>query len=111
MSENNLWYGYLNAGEKSSPVLMDQRLSTANPNTVYVFNLKRSEIIEYRRDIVEAKLRELSEEENSIIKELKSAYTKVRSGFVPRGAKVSSIPEKGTETATAKKKRQKKGKS
>ncbi len=103
MSENTLWYGYLDAGEKSSPVVMDQRLSTANPNTIYVFNLKRSEIIEYRRDIVEPKLRDLGDEESSIIKELKSAYNKARSVFVPRGAKVSNIPEKGTEAPAPKK--------
>lgn len=103
MSENTLWYGYLDAGEKSSPVVMDQRLSTANPNTIYVFNLKRSEIIEYRRDIVEPKLRDLGDEESSIIKELKSAYNKARSGFVPRGAKVSNIPEKGAEAPAPKK--------
>lgn len=103
MSENHLWYGYLDAGEKSSPVLMDQRLSTANPNTVYVFNLKRNEIIEYRRDIVEPKLRDLDDQENTIIKELKSTYTKVRSGFVPRGARVSSIPEKGAAAPAPKK--------
>lgn len=103
MSENNLWYGYLDAGEKSSPVLMDQRLSTANPNTVYVFNLKRSEIIEYRRDIVEPKLRDLNDEDSSVIKELKSSYSKARSGFTPRGAKVSNIPEKGSEAPAPKK--------
>lgn len=103
MSESNLWYGYLDAGEKSSPILMDHRLSTANPNTVYVFNLKRSEIIEYRRDIVEAKLRDLGEEDGSVIKELKTAYNKVRSGFVPRGAKISSIPEKGAAVPAPKK--------
>lgn len=103
MSENNLWYGYLDAGEKSSPVLLDQRLSTANPNTVYVFNLQRSEIIEYRRDIIEPKLRDLGKEENSFIKELKSAYTRVRSGFVPRGAKLTALPEKGATTPAPKK--------
>ncbi len=103
MSENNFWYGYLDAGEKSSPVLMDQRLSTANPSTVYVFNLKRSEIIEYRRDIVESKLRDLGEQESAFIKELKSAYNKARSGFVPRGAKASPIPEKGAEAPVPKK--------
>lgn len=103
MSDNNLWYGFLEAGEKSSPILMDQRLNTANPNTVYVFNLKRSEIIEYRRDIVEAKLRDLEDEDSNIIKELKSGYNKARSSFVPRGAKVSNIPEKGAEAPPPKK--------
>jgi len=101
MSENNLWYGYLDAGEKSSPVLMDQRLSTANPGTVYVFNLRRSEIIEYRRDIVEPKLRDLSDEESAVIKELKSAYTKVSGSFVARGARITNIPEKAKEPRTS----------
>lgn len=100
MSENNLWYGYLDAGEKSSPVLMDQRLNTANPGTVYVFNLRRSEIIEYRRDIVEPKLRDLSDEESAVIKDLKSAYTKVSGTFVARGAKITNIPEKAKEPRT-----------
>ncbi len=101
MSENNLWYGYLDAGEKSSPVLMDQRLSTANPSTVYVFNLRRSEIIEYRRDIVEPKLRDLSEEESVVIKDMTSAYTQVSGSFIARGAKITNIPEKAKEPRTS----------
>lgn len=103
MSESNFWYGHLDAGEKSSPVLMDRRLSTANPNTIYVFNLQRSEIIEYRRDIIEPKLRDLAVEEHPIIKKLESAYSKVCSDFIPRGIKISNLPEKGAVTKASKK--------
>ena len=103
MSENNFWYGHLDAGEKSSPVLMDRGLSTAHPNTIYVFNLQRSEIIEYRRDIIEPKLRDLAAEESTIIKELESAYSKVRSDFIPRGIKLRDLPEKGAVTKTPRK--------
>jgi len=105
MSENNLWFGYLDAGEKSSPVVMDSRLNTANPNTVYLFNYNRGEIIEYRRDIIEPKLRPLGGDEGQDEKGLKSAYTKVRGGFTPRGGKISNIPEKGSPKPVEKKAR------
>jgi hypothetical protein len=103
MSENNLWFGYLEAGEKSSPVVMDARLNTANPNTVYLFNFNRGEIIEYRRDIIEAKLRPLETRQGQDEKKLKSAYTKVRTDFTPRGGRVTSIPEKGSAKPAPKK--------
>jgi len=103
MSENNLWFGYLEAGEKSSPVVMDSRLNTANPNTVYVFNLNRGEIIEYRRDIIETKLRPLAEQESQDEKKLKSAYAQVRSDFTPRGGKIAALPEKSAPKPVAKK--------
>jgi hypothetical protein len=104
MSNNNLWFGYLDAGEKSSPVVMDTRLNTANPNTVYLFNLRRAEIIEYRRDIIEPKLRPLNGGDGENEKTLSSAYIKVRSDFSPRGGRLGAIPEKGTTRAAAPKK-------
>jgi len=103
MSDNNLWFGYLEAGEKSSPVVMDARLNTANPNTLYLFNLTRGEIIEYRRDIIEPKLRPLDVNDNHDEKTLKSAYTVVRGSFTPRGGKVINIPEKASTKPAAKK--------
>jgi hypothetical protein len=95
MSENNLWFGYLDAGEKSSPVIMDPRLNTANPNTVYLFHFNRGEIIEYRRDIIETKLRTLESTVKLDKKALKSAYMPVRRNFVPRGEKLIVIPDSG----------------
>ncbi len=102
MSDNTLWYGYLEAGERSSAVAMDNRLHTGDPTTVYVFNLQRGEILEYKRAIVEPKLRELKATEKELETELKSAYRKARNGFTPRGAKVANVPEKGRPAAAAK---------
>jgi hypothetical protein len=102
MSDNTLWYGYLEAGERSSAVAMDNRLNTGDPTTVYLFNLQRGEIIEYKRAIVEPKLRELKGKEQELEGELKNAYRKARNGFTPRGAKVASVPEKGRPAAAAK---------
>lgn len=95
MSDNNLWYGYLEAGSKSSPVLMDRRLNTGDSNTLYLFNLNRGEILEYKREIIEPKLRELSADEQKLCVELKSAFGKARVGFIPRGNRSASLSEPG----------------
>jgi hypothetical protein len=95
MSDNNLWYGYLEAGSKSSPVLMDRRLNTGDSNTLYLFNLNRGEILEYKREIIEPKLRELSAEEQKLCGELKSAFGKARAGFIPRGNRSTTLSEPG----------------
>ena len=101
MNDSALWYGYLEAGDRSSAVAIDKKLATSDPTTVYMFNLKRGEIIEYKRAIVEPKLRELGGNEQETLGELKSGYRKARSDFQPRGERTSNIPERG-RAATAK---------
>jgi DNA replication initiation complex subunit (GINS family) len=75
------WYGYLMAGSRSSPVLQDRRLETGNPKTIYMFNLKRGEIIQYAREIVEQKLRDLKPDETAFIEDLDAGYKKARRSF------------------------------
>ena len=85
MSRNTkIWYGYLEAGEKGSHVAMDQTMDTGKPKTVYVYNFKRDQILEYSREIVEPKLRELNESESDMLAELKKAFNKARKDFAPR---------------------------
>lgn len=93
MSNKNIWIGYLDAGSKSSPVLIDQGLDTGNQKTQYIFNLNRGEVIEYNRDVVGTKLRELLPEENGYIKELKAVYNKVQKEFTPRTRRSRAISE------------------
>ena len=93
MSKNDLWFGVLEAGEKSSPVVRSAKLSTENPETFYLFNLKRNSFLEYKRDIAEPKLRELNSDEEAIRKELKTAFNKAVKDFTPRGKAVSNIVE------------------
>jgi len=95
MSEKDLWYGYLNAGTKSTPVLLDPGLSTGNSKTVYLFNLERQRILEYSREIVDAKLRTLRPEEQSLVASLQSGYAQARVGFSPRGGRSFGVPERG----------------
>lgn len=95
MSQEELWYGFLEAGDRSTPVARDPKLTTGNPDTVYMYNLQRNEIIEYKRAIAEPKLRELKPAEADKLKELKSAFAKALKEFTPkrtRPALDSAVP-------------------
>ena len=83
----------LEAGASTSPVARDSAYDTGNPATVYLFNLKRGAIGEYRRDIVEVKLRELSEDEEHLRTEIGAAFDSARTGFVPRRHRLIRSPE------------------
>lgn len=91
--KSELWFGMLEAGEKSSPVVRCPKHDTGKSDTVYLYNQKRDTIIEYKREIVEPKLRELNKSEESLIKELTTAYNKAVKGFSPRGGKGAASTE------------------
>lgn len=59
MSAKDIWYGVLDAGEKTSPVVRDTTLD-ASEGKVWLYNHLRSQFIEYSKAIVEPKLRELT---------------------------------------------------
>jgi hypothetical protein len=82
-------------------VVLDPSLLTGNEQTIYLYNQQRNQIIEYRRDIVETKLRELNSEEAKTAKALQQAYTEARSGFAPRGAAILEIPERAAPAKPA----------
>lgn len=97
-----LWYGYLEAGNKSSAVIRDDRLDTGSHKTVFLFNLERKQIIEYTREIVDPKLRELKPSEAKLIDELNAAYTEARRAFKHAQARPLNIPERGAPAKPAK---------
>jgi hypothetical protein len=99
--KSSLWYGYLEAGDRSSPVIRDERLDTGSPKTVFLFNLARREILEYSREIVEPKLRELKSGEAKSIKEIDAAYAEARRNFKDRRARTLNLPEHGGATRRA----------
>ncbi|MBF0218036.1 MAG: hypothetical protein HQL49_00700 [Gammaproteobacteria bacterium] len=84
MNSKLLWCGYLEAGAKSTAVVRDEALSTGNPDTLYLFHQKRNQFVEFRRDIVEGKLRELNDDERASSSDLQSAYEAALAGFTPR---------------------------
>ena len=76
MSSKNIWYGVLEAGEKSSPVVRDTTID-AGQNRIYLYNYNRNQFVEYAQAIVEPKLRELVEGDISreeLDKAFKAAY-------------------------------------
>ena len=85
--QETLWFGYLEAGEKGGLVVRDVTLGTGTPATFYLYNLNRGAILEYRRDIAEPKLRELTEEEMESIEDLRQAFEQARKKFTPREAR------------------------
>lgn len=95
MSKSTIWYGFLDAGAKSTAVVIDERLNTGNPNTIYVFNFARGKILEYKREIAETKLREFRAEESAVLQELQSAFDRARREFRTRGASILNLPERG----------------
>lgn len=99
--DKQLWYGYLEAGNKSTAVLLDRSLNTGNPDTLYLFNLARGEILEYSRKIVEPKLREFKGKESDLTGELKTGYESARSHFTPRATDILDIPEKAAPAKKA----------
>jgi hypothetical protein len=82
MGKKGFWYGYLEAGKKSSGVLLDFELDTGNRKTLYLFNLLRSRILEYDRQHVEPRLRQLTDEETDLIAEMDAAYVPVKANFL-----------------------------
>jgi hypothetical protein len=79
-----VWFGFLEAGPRSSPVARDEALDTGSPDKIYLFNLHRGTFLEYRRDIVEAKLRDLGADEADLVEALREAFEEARKSFTPR---------------------------
>ncbi len=92
--KNTAWFGYLDAGEKSSAVATDPGLDTGNASTVYLYNLKRNAFLEYKRELVEPKLRELDAGNDAILDELQAAYLAARADFAPRGSRTAVVIER-----------------
>jgi hypothetical protein len=97
MSKSAFWYGFLQAGEKSSPVVRDMTLQTKNPKTIYLYNHVRGDFLEYSSEIVEPKLRELNPDDVPL-KELQSAFRAARKAFV--SGRVVKRWDKETSVAT-----------
>ncbi|WP_455217381.1 hypothetical protein [Kaarinaea lacus] len=75
MSKRKLWYGYLEAGKKSSPVIIDRNMDTGEKHTLFIYNHGKQEISKYVRELVEPKLRELTANEKELESAMKKGFT------------------------------------
>lgn len=79
MESKDIWYGFLEAGNKSSPVVIDASID-AGDNKIYLYNYVRNQFIEYAKAIVEPKLRALTPGDTSR-DELDTAFKASRLAF------------------------------
>ena len=100
MSKADIWYGFLQAGEQSSPVVRDTTLETKNPKTVFLYNHVRGKFLEYSREIVDAKLRELTPEDVPL-KDLRNGFKAARKTFASNKVAVAKKWETEAPAATA----------
>lgn len=101
MAKDQLWFGYLNAGAQSSPVLHDPALDTGSKKTLYLYNHERKAILEYRREIVESKLRDLKPEEAELVEALREGYAEAQRGFRGLRLKPSEVPAQASPIASS----------
>lgn len=94
MTKQKLWFGFLEAGNKSSPVVIDRNLDTGNKNTIFVYNHNKQEILQYVRELVEPKLRELTAQEKELESALKKGFSEALKTIKYKTAKALNIPEK-----------------
>ena len=80
MNTKDIWYGVLEAGEKSSPVVRDVTIEAADKK-IYLYNYVRNQFIEYSQAIVEPKLRDLTAGDISY-DELDKAFRAARQAFI-----------------------------
>lgn len=99
MSNNNIWYGFLEAGEKSTPVVRDLSLETENAKTVFLYNFARGIFLEYSLEIVEPKLRALKPGDISP-EELENAFKAARKQL-NTGRLASKLKSAAAPTAAA----------
>ncbi len=81
MANKNIWFGFLNAGRKSSPVVRDRSLETSGTKTIFLYNHAKGGFLEYARELVEPKLRELTDDDTDV-DELERAFREARKAFV-----------------------------
>ena len=82
MGTKDIWYGVLEAGEKTSPVVRDASLEASDTKRIWLYNHVKNKFVEYSLEIVEPKLRNLGNGDISV-DELDLAFKVARKKFGP----------------------------
>ena len=80
MGTKDIWYGVLEAGDKTSPVVRDMSLEVSDTKRVWLYNHVKNQFVEYSLEIVEPKLRNLGNGDISL-DELDQAFKSARKAF------------------------------
>lgn len=80
MGTKDIWYGVLEAGDKTSPVVRDMSLEVSDTKRIWLYNHVKNQFVEYSLEIVEPKLRNLGNGDISL-DELDQAFKSARKAF------------------------------
>lgn len=92
MGKNDIWYGYLMAGDKSTPVVRDPSVAARSDKFIRLFNYSRGEFVDYSREIVGPKLRDLNGQVS--MDDLKAAFLDARQNVTapPKTMNLEKLP-------------------
>ena len=100
MGTKDIWYGILEAGDKTSPVVRDMSLDASDTKRVWLYNHVKNQFVEYSLEIVEPKLRNLGNGDISL-GELDLAFKSARKAFGP-ARKIRKWDKKTSDATVAK---------
>lgn len=104
MKNKHFWVGYLTMGDKKTTlVARDERVETGKSSTVFLYNQEREQIVEYNREIIEAKLSDAPEADYDA-KKMLDAYKKALRNKLPNLYRVIFTPNSGIRTSSKEKK-------
>lgn len=104
MKNKHLWVGYLTmADKKKTLVASDDRVETGKSSTIFLYNQERGQIVEYNREIIEAKLKDAPEADYDA-KKMSDAYKKALQAKLPNLYRVIFTPNSGLRAPAKEKK-------
>jgi hypothetical protein len=104
MKNKHFWVGYLTMGDKKRTlVARDERVETGKSSTVFLYNQERDQIVEYNREIIEAKLSDAAEVDYDA-KKMIDAYKKALRNKLPNLYRIIFTPNSGVRAAAKEKK-------
>jgi hypothetical protein len=104
MKNKHLWVGYLTLPDKKKTlVASDDRVETGKSSTIFLYNQERDQLVEYNREIIEAKLKDAPEEDYDA-KKMADAYKKALRTKLPNLYRVIFAPNSGIRAPVKEKK-------
>lgn len=98
MKNKHLWVGYLTLSDKKKTlVASDERVETGKPKTLFLYNQERDQIIEYSREIIQAKLKDAPEVDYDS-KKMSAAYKKALKTKLPNLYRIIFAANAGVQT-------------
>ncbi len=103
MNDKHIWVGYLSLANKKTLVASDDRVDTGNRKTLFLYNQERNDIVEYSREIIEAKLKAAPAADYNV-DEIAAVYQKALRKTKPNVYRAVFTPNSGGSSGPKEKK-------